>query len=133
MKVDRDRQRQLTVGFRQALTEDESHAIVKAIFSIDGVTGADASGARLKITYTFPEVTAKTILAGIGQFAGKAGQQRFSQFKNALLTFLETNERDHLVYADGWHRYIEDIYLRCSGPDPEDRIDIRNQTWRKYK
>ena len=128
-----DRQRHLTVRFKQALAEQQSRAMITCVQAVDGVASADPCDNRLDILYSFPETTVGTILTGIDQIAGKAVQQPLNRFINALLIFQEMNERDHLLCAGGWHRYIEDIYLRYSDPGLDERIDIRRQTWRKYK
>lgn len=127
------RQRHMSVRFRQALSENASPTVTATLLSIEGVTGAAVRGSRLDIAYTFPEANVKTILAGVDQVTCKAAQRPLNRFNNMLFSFLETNERDHLLCAGGWHRYIEDIYLRCSDHGLNDRSDFRNQTWRKYK
>ena len=128
-----DKQRHLTVRFKQAPAEEQTRAIIKTALAVDGVISADLCANRLDIIYAYPAATVQAILAGIDQTAATAVQQPLNRFKNALLTFLETNERDRLECSCGWHRYIEDIYMRSSEPGLDERIDFRNQTWRKYK
>ena len=133
MNSGRDKHRQLTLGYRQALSEDDAQSVIRSVLSIDGVTGADFHGGRLSIAYNFPEVTLLPILTAIDQVTVTAVQQPLNRIRNRLLAFLEGIERDHQLCSGGWHRFIEDIYMRCRDPGLHDRTDIRSQTWRKYK
>lgn len=124
--------RKLIVHFRPARAEDNFRVIINALLHFDGVESADCRGGRLTVTYTFPEATIESILSIIDRTADGNMQQPLNRVKNSILAIMEINERDNLAHAGGWHRYIEDIYLRHFDPGLADRIDIRKQTWRKY-
>ena len=133
MTINHTIRRRMSVYFKQAPVADNTREIIKSLLRIDGVDSADLTGKRLVVAYKFPDVTIGSVLSCIERVACRDAQQALNRFKNSAIAFMESNERDNLVHAGGWHRYIEDIYISHFDPGLNDRIDIRKQTWRKYQ
>ena len=122
-----------TIRFKRTETGASAEAITRAVRTIAGVDSADYYDGNLSVSYQFPETTLATILQTIRPDNVQVSQQPLNRIKNLMLAFMEENERDYLIYSCGWHRYLEDIYRRYYDAGVHGRIDIRKQTWRKYK
>lgn len=125
--------RKLTVYFKQAQEEKCKTALIESLLLADGVNNADIDDKQLVVSYSFPEVTAECIMASINQTVGRSAQQPLNRLHNFIRAYMETNERVNLACVSGWHRYVEDVYMHHFDPGMNDKIDIRKQTWRKYK
>ena len=133
MSGNHTKHRKLLVRLKHVLAGEDSRTVITSLLAVDGVDDVEITGDQMNIYYLFPETTMDSILSIIDQVTGLARQKKLNRYKNTILAFMETNERDKLIYACGWRRYIEDIYMRHFDPGLNDRIDIRKQTWRKYK
>lgn len=125
--------RHCTIRFKRTETGASTEAITLAVRTIAGVDSADYYDGNLSVSYQFPVTTLSMILQTIRPGNVQVSQQPLNLIKNLILAFMEENERDYLIYTCGWHRYLEDIYRRYYDAGMRDRIDIRKQTWRKYK
>ena len=107
--------------------------IKREVLAVAGVDSADYHDGNLIVHYQFPETTLATILRTLGQCNVQVLSKPLNRLTNLLLAFMEENERDYQTYSCGWHRYLEDIYRQHFDSGQHDRLDIRKQTWRKYK
>ena len=125
--------RHCTIRFKRTETGASTAAITRAVRAIAGIDSADYYDGNLSVSYQFPETTLATILQTIRPGNVQVLLQPLNRIKNLMLAFMEENERDYCTYTCGWHRYLEDMYRRYYNNGMHDRIDIRKQTWRKYK
>ncbi|MBF8269264.1 MAG: hypothetical protein HW386_973 [Gammaproteobacteria bacterium] len=125
--------RRRVLRFNQNVTDTSAAELQRTVLAIAGVESADFNDGNLIVHYQFPETTLATILRTIKQSNVQALSKPLNRYKNLILAFMEENERDYLTYRCGWRRYLEDIYRQHFDSGQHDRIDIRKQTWRKYK
>ena len=133
MKLRHDRRRKFTVRFKDAVPTAAVRPMLTTLRDMDGVEAVQLVAGRLTMTYRFPGTGMPAILTALEEVAGGTRQQPLNRLLNHCRAFMEKNERDNLLSACGWHRYIEDIYMRHFDAGLNARIDIRKQTWRKYK
>jgi len=107
--------------------------IKREVLAVAGVDSADYHDGNLIVHYQFPETTLAKILSTIKQCNVLSLQKPLNRLTNLILAFMEENEKDYQTYSYGWHRYLEDIYRQHFDSGQHDRLDIRKQTWRKYK
>ena len=107
--------------------------IKREVLAVAGVDSADFHDGNLIVHYQFPETTLAAILRTLRQSNVQVLPKPLNRLTNLLLAFMEENERDYQTYSCGWRRYLEDIYRQHFDSGQHDRIDIRKQTWRKYK
>ena len=133
MKRERDSRRKLTIRFTHAVAAADARRMITSLQYADGVEEVNLVGGKLTVAYRFPGTTIPAVLAALDQVAGGYRQPPLQRLLNHCRAFMEKNERDNLLSACGWHRYIEDIYMHHFDAGLKARIDIRKQTWRKYK
>lgn len=133
MKPNRNSRRKFTVRFKDAVPADEARLMLTTLRHADGMEEAGLVDGKLIVEYRFPGTTIAAVLAVVDQAAGTYRQQPLNRFINHCRAFMEKNERGNLLSNCGWHRYIEDVYMHHFDTGQNTRVDVRKQTWRKYK
>ena len=125
--------RRRILRFNHNVTNTSAAELQRTVLAFEGVDKVDYSGGKLSVHYQFPATTLAAILQTIGQGDVQKLLNPLNRYTNLILAFMEENERDYLTYNCGWRRYLEDIYRQHFASGQTDRINIRKQTWRKYK
>lgn len=105
----------------------------RELLALAGVDSADIDQGVLTVHYQFPATTLAAILRTLRQHEPEPALTPLQCGLLLIRAFMEENERDYIAYSCGWWRYLEDIYSRYFDSRSDSRVDIRKQTWRKYK
>jgi len=105
----------------------------RELLSLAGVDSADFNQGVLTVHYQFPATTLAAILDTIRQHETELVLSPLQRGMQLIRTFMEGNERDYITYSCGWRRYLEDIYSQYFYSHSDRRVDVRKQSWRKYK
>lgn len=126
-------ERKCVISLKQVKTVDALDRLKNSLICVDGINAVEFSGNSLFIHYKFPGLTAGDVLKVVGREVENSDHRFLNRIKNRIVAFMESNERDYMLYTGGWRRYIEDIYMNHFDSDLNEKTDIRKQTWRKYK
>lgn len=98
-----------------------------------GLEGMECEEDTCTVRYSFPDTTLSMILELLGAPGPGLTLKPVTGLYDAVVMYLEDNERSQLRHAGGWKHNVEDIYFRYFEPYNFDRENLRRQTWRKYK
>ncbi|MFQ5659226.1 MAG: hypothetical protein ACE5GZ_02295 [Gammaproteobacteria bacterium] len=123
----------LSDGVTERGTLDKFEEMEMKLNALDGIDELHSGYNQISVRYRFPLLTFATILNTLDSINEPPQYSLPRRILYALTAFMEQNERDYLINPDGWHTYIEDIYVHYFNLRIEGKTDIRKQTWRKYK
>lgn len=118
--------------FDRKLTGQEREQVRQRLLK-EGLTAVECGENACTVQYSFPDLTLGMIHELLGAPIAGAAFKPVTGLYDAVIMYLEDNERSQLCHAGGWKHNVEDIYFRYFEPYNFDRTNLRRQTWRKYK
>jgi hypothetical protein len=101
---------------------------LRALQSLDAITGLTRTGDELEISYEFPLYSFATVWQALCDQAGRAGLRLPQRFRQDAAAFMEGTERGHILARAGWAQYVQDIHVDCAQQTEQQR-----KQWQQHK
>lgn len=124
--------RRRLVRFERPLTAEDKESISNRLLNAE-VSEVEFSGDNCSIHYPFPELSLDMIFDLLSSPVHGPLVKPVKHFSDAVIIFMENNERSHITHAGGWKHNVEDSYIHYFDHYSFERQDMRRQSWRNYK
>ena len=121
------------INLKNDLTDEEMRTLQTTIASLQGLLGLTVQSRHIEVEYEFPKLCFSEIWEVIRESINSSNIGLFYTLRLCLLSFVEQNEREHLLYPHNWDTYVEDIYVYYYDYAQTGGDNVRKKMWRRYK